>query len=180
VLSPGRHRFFISQEGYATSEQDVDVEARNTVTVRPHLTPLTVAPTNIRVHSAPSTACTDNGSWGTYTPPSTATTQRSSPGGLVDSPPASASLDYLPSMQQFKNDEVFYHVVPDMDAYNFSGPPSTASSDAAATQPMVSYSQHHHDGYLDPSVFSTNSSVINSPVDDGCSQFTDVCPEYYH
>jgi outer membrane receptor protein involved in Fe transport len=41
VLAPGRHRFFVSREGYATSEQDVDVVARSTVTVRPRLTPLT-------------------------------------------------------------------------------------------------------------------------------------------
>jgi hypothetical protein len=155
------------------------------MTHRPLLTPLTVAPTtNIRVHSAPSTACTDNGSWGTYTPPSTATTNRSSPGGrIVDSPPTSASLEYLPSMEPFKTDEVFYHVVPDLDTYGYSGSANTSSSDAslatATTQPMVSYSQHH-DGYLDPSVFSTNSSVMSSPVDDGCSQFTEVCHEYYH
>jgi outer membrane receptor protein involved in Fe transport len=41
VLPPGRHRFFISREGYATTEQDVDVTPRNTTTLRPQLTPLT-------------------------------------------------------------------------------------------------------------------------------------------
>ncbi|MFO0646988.1 MAG: TonB-dependent receptor [Polyangiales bacterium] len=43
VLPPGRHRFYVSQDGFATSEQDVEVQARATVTVRPHLTPLTGA-----------------------------------------------------------------------------------------------------------------------------------------
>lgn len=147
------------------------------MTHRPLLAPLTVAPASIRVHSAPSTACTDNGSWGTYTPPSTATTHRSSPGGLTDSPPTSASLEYLPSMQQFKTDEVFYHVVPDLDTYVYSGSTSALSSDPSQ-HPMVSYSQHH-DGYFAPNVFSTNNSVVGSPVDDGCSQFTEVCQEFY-
>ena len=41
VLAPGRHRLFVSREGYATSEQDVDVTPRATVNARPQLTPLT-------------------------------------------------------------------------------------------------------------------------------------------
>ncbi len=43
VLPPGRHRFYVSQDGFATSEQDVEIQARTPVTVRPHLTPLTGA-----------------------------------------------------------------------------------------------------------------------------------------
>ena len=41
VLPPGRHRLFVSQEGFATSEQDIEVQPRATVTARPHLSPLT-------------------------------------------------------------------------------------------------------------------------------------------
>jgi outer membrane receptor protein involved in Fe transport len=41
VLPPGRHRIFVSREGYATTEQEVEVRARETVTARPRLTPLT-------------------------------------------------------------------------------------------------------------------------------------------
>lgn len=41
VLPPGRHRIFVAREGYATTEQEVEVRARETVTVRPRLTPLT-------------------------------------------------------------------------------------------------------------------------------------------
>jgi outer membrane receptor protein involved in Fe transport len=41
VLAPGRHRIFVAREGYATSEQEVEVRARETVTARPRLTPLT-------------------------------------------------------------------------------------------------------------------------------------------
>jgi outer membrane receptor protein involved in Fe transport len=41
ILAPGRHRVFTTLEGYATSEQDVDVVARSTVTARVRMQPLT-------------------------------------------------------------------------------------------------------------------------------------------
>lgn len=40
-LAPGRHRLYLSQEGYQPSEQDVNVAARGTVTARYRLNPLT-------------------------------------------------------------------------------------------------------------------------------------------
>lgn len=40
-LSPGRHRLYLSQEGYQPSEQDVNVTATSTVTARYRLNPLT-------------------------------------------------------------------------------------------------------------------------------------------
>jgi hypothetical protein len=154
-----------------------------TLTHRPLLAPLSLASTNLRVHSAPSTACTDTGSWPTYTPPSTASTHRSSPEEIYDSPPASASLGYMPSIQTFRNDsEVFYHAVPELDTYDFSGSASTPSSDASLTNPalqsMTSFSDHH-EGFLDPSVFTGSGSVISSPAEDGCSQYEQSCNGYY-
>lgn len=40
TLPPGRHRLYLSQEGYQTSEQDVNVAARSDVTARYKLNPL--------------------------------------------------------------------------------------------------------------------------------------------
>ena len=153
-----------------------------TVTHRPHLAPLSLTSTNWRVHSAPSTACTDAGSWPAYTPPGTASTNRSSPEDIYDSPPASASLGYIPPMHAFSNDEVFYHAVPDLDTYDFSGSTNTSSSDASLTNPalqsMAPFSEQH-EGYLDPNVFATSGSVINSPAEDGCPQYEQPCNGYY-
>lgn len=154
-----------------------------TLTHRPLLAPLSLSPTNLRVHSAPSTACTDTGSWPTYTPPSTASTHHSSPEGIYDSPPASASLSYMPSMQPFRNDnEVFYHAVPELETFDFSGSASTSSSDASLAnstlQSMASFSDQH-ESYLDPSVFATGGSVIGSPAEDGCPQYEQACNGYY-
>ena len=153
-----------------------------TLNHRPLLAPLSLANTNLRAHSAPSTACTDTGSWPTYTPPGTASTNRSSPEDIYDSPPASASLGYM-SMQPFRNDsEVFYHAVPELDPYDFSGSASTSSSNVSLANPtlqsMASFSGQH-EGYLDPNVFGASGSVIGSPADDGCSQFEQPCNGYY-
>ena len=75
-----------------------------TLTHHPLLVPLSLASsTNLQVHSAPCAACTDTGSWPTYTPLSTASMHHSSPKDLYDLPPASASLGYMPSMQTFRN-----------------------------------------------------------------------------
>ncbi|CAN99330.1 probable tonb-dependent receptor signal peptide protein [Sorangium cellulosum So ce56] len=41
TLPPGRHRLYLSQEGYQPSEQDVNVAAASTVTARYRLNPLT-------------------------------------------------------------------------------------------------------------------------------------------
>lgn len=150
-----------------------------TLTHRPHLAPLSLASTNLRVHSAPSTACTDTGSWPTYTPPGTASTNRSSPEDVYDSPPASA-LSYMSSLQHFRNDsEVFYHTVPDLDHYDFSGSTSTSSSDISLANPlqsMTSFSEQH-EGFLDPNVFG--GSVIGSPAEDGCPRYEQPCNGYY-
>lgn len=41
TLPPGRHRLYLSQEGYQSSEQDINVVAKETVTARYKLNPLT-------------------------------------------------------------------------------------------------------------------------------------------
>jgi len=155
-----------------------------TLTHRPLLAPLSLASTNLRIHSAPSTACTDTGSWPTYTPPGTASTNRSSPKDIYDSPPGSATLGgYMSSsMQPYRNDgEVFYHVAPDLDTYNFSGSARTSSSDASLTlHSMASFSEQRDGGYLDPNVFGATGSVIGSPAEDRCPQYEQACNGYYH
>lgn len=154
-----------------------------TLTHRPLLAPLSLAPTNLRVHSAPSTASTDTGSWQTYTPPGTASTNRSTPENIYDSPPTSGSLGYVSSIQSFRNDsDIFYHVVPDMDTYDFSGSASTSSSDRSLAnttlQSMTAFSDQH-EGYLDPNVFAPSGSVMGSPAEDGCRQYEQTCNGYY-
>jgi len=156
-----------------------------TMTHRPLLAPLLLASPNLRIHSAPSTACTDatGSSWPTYTPPGTASTHRSSPENIYDSPPASASFGYMPPIQPFRHDnEVFYHSTPDLDPYGFSGSASASSSDASLANPtlpsMTSFSDQH-DNYLDPNVFAASGSAISSPAEDGCPQYEQPCNVYY-
>jgi hypothetical protein len=154
-----------------------------TLSHRPLLAPLSLASPNLRIHSAPSTSCTDTGSWPTYTPPSTASTHRSSPENIYDSPPASATLGYMPSMPSYRNDnQVFYHSVPELETFDFSGSASTPSSDASLTNPalqsMPSFPDQH-EGYLDANVFVGGGSVMGSPAEDGNSQYEHSCNGYY-
>jgi hypothetical protein len=86
-------------------------------------------------------------------------------------------------MQPFRNDnEVFYHAVPELETFDFSGSASTSSSDASLAnstlQSMASFSDQH-ESYLDPSVFATGGSVIGSPAEDGCPQYEQACNGYY-
>lgn len=156
-----------------------------TMTHRPLLAPLSLAPTNLRVQSAPNTSSTDNGSWPTYTPPSTGHSHRSSPADSIDSPVSANSLGYIPPLQTYKNDSgVFFYGVPELDPYAFSGSASTSSTELSLAS-VVSQSLNsfpgHHDDYLDPNIFAAGGSVISSPqVIDTCAGFTDTCQTYCH
>ena len=142
---------------------------------RPNLAPLSLAPTSLQSHSEPNTASTDNGSWHSYSPPSTSYTASSSPS---TSPPESATL---PNFPPFQNPDVFYPDAPGSSSYLYADPACGVNADISmpyALQPSVTMFLDQQCNYMEPEIFV--GSVMNSPIDGSCQHFGDACHCYYH
>lgn len=153
-----------------------------TMSQRPHLAPLSLTPAALQVHSAPNTASTDNGSWHSYSPPSTSHTVSSSPSMSNDSPPESATLPNFPASSQPFQNEAFYHNAPNASSFLYADSACGVDADISmsyALQQSMPIFPDQQSSFMEPEIF-VGGSVMNSPTDGSCPHFGDACHCYYH
>ncbi|KAF8636600.1 hypothetical protein AX17_003410 [Amanita inopinata Kibby_2008] len=157
--------------------QVVNINAMPGVDERSPLPPLNLTRSPRQIESAPSTACSIDGTgtngWPTYTPPTTATS-RTSTGG-------SSTFHGVTGADSYKSghdDTVFYHVPDALDhfAYTVAAPQTTTSIVAPPLyQPRNAFTDTHviqppvgaAPNYFNPGLFaSSNSSVMEQATTD--------------
>ncbi|TFK42735.1 hypothetical protein BDQ12DRAFT_623993 [Crucibulum laeve] len=162
---------------------------------RPLLPPLALYTSARRSESAPTTACTTDGSgangWPSYTPPGTASTTSTGTGFSARGSPV--FNDIAPGFKGHLDDSSFYHGAADLDPFSFHAPMTDAL--VRGSPALGSVTGYHRGSPIDSQAVATAGSsstylagtytgvnVMGHGAGDfnGCPQFGDNCNASYH